>query len=160
MDDSSCAWGMWGHFLLLLGLDTFPSVGSHGSSSSLPTGTASQGHPRGSCPSLRAQRARLSPTVGLCSSSALTGVLFGNRDVFFSFLQRKQGSKPALCCDRGVTSLCCVQSFDPATHQDVFAEVLPPESCLCICCRGKRNKPGEKMGPPSSAHQAVAFERT
>lgn len=55
-------------------------------------------------PQMKAQ-SHCGGTRGLCSSSALTGMLFGNGDIFFSILQRKQGSKPALCCDRGSLSL-------------------------------------------------------
>lgn len=66
---------------------------------------------------------------------------------FFAFSKENQVPNPPLAVT-GVVSSCCVQGFDPATHQDVFAEVLLPESRWSVCCRGKRNKPGEKMGPP------------
>lgn len=56
--------GDMGSLLAALGAGHFPHVGSHGSSSSLPTGTASPVHPQGSCPPLRAQRGKLNPTVG------------------------------------------------------------------------------------------------
>lgn len=83
-----------------------------------------------------------------CSAQLSLGVIWEQR-CFLAFSKENKVPNLPFAVTGGVSSFCYVQSFDPATLQDVFAELLPPESCWCICCRGKRNKAGRKWDPPA-----------